>query len=62
MKMVTIGQIILAIIIVGLSIIMPIYYSYQKKKNLKKEVKALENTQIKDYINKINEKTRNKIK
>ena len=62
MKMVTIGQIILAIVIVGLSIIMPIYYSYQKKKNLKKEVKALENTQIKDYINKINEKTRNKIK
>jgi len=60
--MVTIGQIILAIVIVGLSIIMPIYYSYQKKKNLKKEVKALENTQIKDYINKINEKTRNKIK
>ena len=33
-----------------------------KKKNLKKEVKPLENTQIKDYINKINEKTRNKIK
>ena len=62
MKMVTIGQIILAIVIVGLSIIMPIYYSYQKKKNLKKEVKPLENTQIKNYINKINEKTRNKIK
>ena len=62
MKMVTIGQIILAIVIVGLSIIMPIYYSYQKKKNLKKEDKPLENTQIKDYINKINEKTRNKIK
>jgi hypothetical protein len=62
MKMVTIWQIILAIVIVGLSIIMPIYYSYQKKKNLKKEVKSLENTQIKDYIHKINEKTRNKIK
>ena len=62
MKMVTIWQIILAIVIVGLSIIMPIYYSYKKKKNLKKEVKSLENTQIKDYIHKINEKTRNKIK
>ena len=62
MKMVTIWQIILAIIIVGLSIIMPIYYSYQNKKNSKKESEPLENTQIKDYIHKINEKTRNKIK
>ena len=34
----------------------------KKKTNLKKEVKALEYTQIKDYINKINEKTTNKIK
>jgi len=62
MKMVTIWQIILAIVIVGLSIIMQIYYYYKKKKNLKKEVKSLENAQIKDYIHKINEKTRNKIK
>ena len=60
--MVTTWQIILAIIIVGLSIIMPIYYSYQNKKNSKKESEPLENTQIKDYIHKINEKTRNKIK
>jgi len=60
--MVTSWQIILTIIIVVLSIIKQIYYSYKKKKNLKKEVKSLENAQIKDYIHKINEKTRNKIK
>jgi len=60
--MVTTWQIILAIIIVGLSIIMPIYYSYQNKKNSKKESEPLENTQIKDYVNKINYETRSKIK
>ena len=60
--MVTTWQIILAIIIVGLSIIMPIYYSYQNKKNSKKESVSLENNQIKDFVNKINEETRNKIK
>jgi len=60
--MVTTWQIILAIIIVGLSIIMPIYYSYQNKKNLKKESGSLENNQIKDFVNKINEETRNKKK
>jgi|TARA_B110000971_G_scaffold1941_1_gene2179 hypothetical protein len=60
--MVTTWQIILAIIIVGLSIIMPIYYSYQNKKNSKKVSKPLDSAQIKDYINKINEETRNKIK
>ena len=58
--MVTTWQIILAIIIVGLSIIMPIYYSYQNKKNSKKDSEPLESNQIKDYVNKINEKTRNK--
>ena len=58
--MVTTWQIILAIIIVGLSIIMPIYYSYQNKKNSKKESMSLENNQIKDFVNKINEETRNK--
>ena len=58
--MVTTWQIILAIIIVGLSIIMPIYYSYQNKKNIKKRSEPLENNQIKDYVNKINEKTRNR--
>jgi len=60
--MVTTWQIILAIIIVGLSIIMPIYYSYQNKKNSKKESVSLENNRIKDFVNKINEETRNKKK
>ena len=60
--MVTTWQIILAIIIVGLSIIMPIYYSYQNKKNSKKESVPLENNQIKDFVNKINDETRNKKK
>ena len=60
--MITTWQIILAIIIVGLSIIMPIYYSYQNKKNSKKESMSLENNQIKDFVNKINEETRNKKK
>ena len=32
-------QIILAIVIVGLSIIMPIYYSYQRKKAKKENAK-----------------------
>ena len=60
--MITIWQIILTIIIVGLSIIMPFFYSYQKKKKSKKENKPLENTKIKDYVNKINAETRNNIK
>ena len=34
-------QIILAIIIVGLSIVMPIYYSHQKKKKLKEELNKI---------------------
>ena len=58
--MVTTWQIILAIIIVGLSIIMPIFYSYQNKKNSKKKIQPSENDHIKDYIHKINEETRNK--
>ena len=62
MKMVTIGQIILAIVIVGLSIIMPIYYFYQNRKNTKQEAKLLEGTRIKEYINKINAETRNRNK
>ena len=60
--MVTIWQIILAIIIVSLSIIMPIFYSYQNKKDTRKEAKSLEDKKIKDYINNINHQTRNKIK
>ena len=58
--MVTSWEIILAIIIVGLSIVMPIYYYYQNKKNLKQNDKALDSTEIKNYIDKINEITRKK--
>ena len=58
--MITTWQIILSIIIVGLSIIMPIFYSYQNKKKLKKEIEPLADTQIRDYVNKINDETRNK--
>ena len=49
-------QIILAIIIVALSIIMPIYYSYQKKKKEQK----IEHEKIKAYGESINQETRNK--
>ena len=55
-------QIILSIIIVGLSIIMPIYYSNQKKKKAKQEEEAIERIQIREYGRKINDKTRNKHK
>ena len=49
-------QIILAVIIVGLSIVMPIYYSYQRKKKAQEE----ELNKIKVYGESINEQTRNK--
>ena len=49
-------QILLAIIIVGLSIIMPIYYSYQRKKKAQQE----ELNKIKVYGESINEQTRDK--
>ena len=49
-------QIILAIIIVGLSIVMPIYYSHQKKKKTQQE----ELNKIKIYGESINEQTRRK--
>ena len=49
-------QIFLAIIIVGLSIIMPIYYSHQRKKKDQQE----ELNEIKVYAESINEQTRNK--
>ena len=60
--MVTYWEIILAIIIVGLSIIMPIYYSYQRKKNPIQDNKRSESKAIKNYIDKINEITRKKHK
>ena len=58
----TTWQIILAIIIVGLSIIMPIYYSKQRKKKAKQEEEAIERMQIREYGRKINDETRDKHK
>ena len=49
-------QIILAIVIVGLSIIMPIYYSSEKKKN--EQLKELE--KIKKYGEAMKKFTRDK--
>ena len=51
-------QIILAVVIVGLSIIMPIYYSSEKKK--KAQQKELD--KIKKYGETINQFTRDKNK
>ena len=51
-------QIILSIVIVGSFIIIPIYYTYQRKKNAQKE----EFEKIKAYGENINEGTRNKNK
>ena len=58
-------QIILAMIIVGLSIVMPIYYSYKKKKLaqlLKEGREVTEREKIRVYMNNINEKFRSKHK
>ena len=52
-------QIILAIIIVGLSILMPIYYSKQRKNKIQQE-EAIERMQIREYGRKINDETRAK--
>ena len=52
-------QIILAIIIVGLSILMPIYYSKQRKNKAQQE-EAIERMQIREYGRKINDETRAK--
>ena len=54
-------QIILAIIIVGLSIVMPVYYSYKKKKlerELKEGRQVTEREKIRVYLDNINEKFR----
>ena len=56
-------QIILAIIIVGLSVVMPIYYSYKKKKlerELKEGREVSEKEKIRVYLDNINEKFRAK--
>ena len=52
-------QIILANIIVGLSIVMPIYYSRQRKNKTQQE-EATERMQIREYGRKINDETRAK--
>ena len=58
-------QIILAIIIISLSIVMPFYYSYKRKK-LEKELKegreVTEKEKIRVYLDNINEKFRAKRK
>ena len=53
-------QIILAIVIVGLSIVMPIYYSYKRKKAkaAERSAEALERMQIREYGRNINEEAR----
>ena len=56
-------QIILATIIVGLSILTPLYYSYKKKKlerELKEGREVTEREKIRVYIDNINEKFRAK--
>ena len=59
-------QIIITIIIVGLSIVMPIYYSYQKKNKLAQQLKegreVTEREKIRVYVDSINEKFRAKHK
>ena len=58
----TTWQIILTIIIIVLSIIIPIYYSHQRKKEAQKEAEDVERMQIREYGKKINDETRNKYK
>ena len=58
-------QIILAIIIVGLSIVIPVYYSHKKKKlaqQLKEGREVTEREKIRVYVDSINEKFRSKHK
>ena len=60
-------QIILALVIVGLSIVMPMYYSYKIKKEkqkiedqIKESKYVTEKEKIRVYIDKLNEETRSK--
>ena len=58
-------KIILAIVIVGLSIVMPIYYSYKKKKlaqQLKEGREVTEREKMRVYMDSINQKFRDKHK
>ena len=61
-KMITSWEILLTIFIVCLSIVMPIYYSYQRKRNPKQNNKLSDDDEIRNYIDKINEITRKKHK
>ena len=63
------SQIILASVIVGLSIVMPMYYSYKTKKEkqkiedqIKESKYVTEKEKIRVYLDKINEETRSKYK
>ena len=63
------AEIILAIVIIGLTVVMPIIYSYQKKNKQRKieeqinEAKYVtEKEKIRVYLDQINEKTRSKYK
>ena len=57
-------KIILAIVIVGLSIVIPIDYSYEKKKKIAQQLKegreVTEREKIRVYVDNINEKFRAK--
>ena len=60
-------EIILAIVIVGLSVVIPIFYSYQKKlkqrkieERIKKAKYVTEKEKIRVYLDQINERTRSK--
>ena len=58
-----IWQIILALVIVGLSIIMPVYYSLKKKKlaqQLKEGRQVSEREKIRVYIDQINQQSRDR--
>ena len=56
-------QIILTIVIVGLSVLLPVYYSLKKKKleqQLKEGREVSEKEKIRVYLDNINEKFRSK--
>lgn len=55
-------KIILAVLILGLSIFMPIYYSQKRKKETQQKNEMIERMQIREYGRKINEETRLKNK
>lgn len=54
-------DILITVIIVGLSIVMPIYYSRKKKKE-KQKSEIMERMLIREYGRKINQEARNKKK